>query len=259
MIKAGINLAQSINAKDYPRRVNEHAAEKWLRLANETPQNFNFSQADDAIINTELFVTKEEILECKQWLASREIDSVKPIICIQAGNKKTTRSGKINRNSNTKYWPEQNWANVINAINEHLPTAQVLLCGVPAEHAISLDIKTLCSNQQKIHCVSDDLPLRRLLALLSTAHSCISVDTGPAHAAAALNCPLTVLFGKTDARSCRPISSQSRVIIVAGRDHNIELLDSPTSWGNAHSMSLITPDAVIEGWTKSIDIHTIQV
>jgi heptosyltransferase-2/heptosyltransferase-3 len=40
-----------------------------------------------------------------------------------------------------------------------------------------------------------ELPLPRLLALCARSHSMISVDTGPAHAAAALGLPLVVLFG----------------------------------------------------------------
>ncbi|MEW5297215.1 MAG: hypothetical protein WDW36_000439 [Sanguina aurantia] len=40
------------------------------------------------------------------------------------------------------------------------------------------------------------LPLGRLKALLEIAHSMISVDTGPAHLAAAMGCPLVVLFGE---------------------------------------------------------------
>ena len=37
--------------------------------------------------------------------------------------------------------------------------------------------------------------LRELFALCEAAHSMISVDTGPAHAAAALSLPLVVLYG----------------------------------------------------------------
>ena len=45
---------------------------------------------------------------------------------------------------------------------------------------------------------ANELPIPRLLALQSVASGMISVDTGPAHSAAALGCPLVVLFG--DAR-----------------------------------------------------------
>jgi heptosyltransferase-2/heptosyltransferase-3 len=58
--------------------------------------------------------------------------------------------------------------------------------------------------------------LRRLLALLSMAHSCISVDTGPAHVAAALDCPLVVLFGQANPSRFRPVSRTSPVQVIQG-------------------------------------------
>jgi heptosyltransferase-2/heptosyltransferase-3 len=118
---------------------------------------------------------------------------------------------------------------------------------------MTLDIKALCSHQQQVYCVADELPLRRLLALLSLAHSCISVDTGPAHAAAALDCPLTVLFGQADARRYQPLSSTSKVVVIAGRNHAIELLDGESSWQQAHDIKLIPIDDVVQGW-----IHCTQ-
>ena len=44
----------------------------------------------------------------------------------------------------------------------------------------------------------------------------ISVDTGPAHAAAALDCPLTVMFAHADQRWWRPRSRLGRVGVVGG-------------------------------------------
>jgi ADP-heptose:LPS heptosyltransferase len=91
--------------------------------------------------------------------------------------------------------------------------------------------------------VADDLPLRRLLALLSIAHSCISVDTGPAHAAAAMNCPLVVLFGKASPALFRPISSDSAVAVIIGK--------ASASEDSEAGISLITPDQVISAWKES--------
>jgi ADP-heptose:LPS heptosyltransferase len=56
----------------------------------------------------------------------------------------------------------------------------------------------------------------RLLALIERAHSMISVDTGPAHAAAALDCPLTVMFANADQRWWRPRSRLGRVAVLGG-------------------------------------------
>ncbi len=66
----------------------------------------------------------------------------------------------------------------------------------------------------------------RLLALIERADSMISVDTGPAHAAAALDCPLTVMFAHADQRWWRPLSRLGRVAVVGGeRAEASRLLD----------------------------------
>ena len=103
----------------------------------------------------------------------RSIDPAAPLVCIQAGSRRTTRRGRANRASNSKYWHESNWAAVIDSVIERMPGSQVLLCGVPAESDMCVAIKALCQHAGRVHNLADDLPLRRLLALLSLAHSCI--------------------------------------------------------------------------------------
>src|ERR1022692_1758116 len=56
----------------------------------------------------------------------------------------------------------------------------------------------------------------RLLALCEVAHSMISVDTGPAHVAAALGSPLVVMFGNTSPRHWLPRSVLGGRIIALG-------------------------------------------
>ena len=84
------------------------------------------------------------------------------------------------------------------------------------------------------------LLLRRLLALLSMAHSCISVDTGPAHAAAALNCPLTVLFGRANPARFRPRSAASPVRVLQGFADGDESRQA--------DIARITPQQVVDAW-----------
>ncbi|MCP4283648.1 MAG: glycosyltransferase family 9 protein [Gammaproteobacteria bacterium] len=240
LARAGVRRDNCITQLDLPIEKNEHYCEKWLRLGNQSPPGFDYPQQTPQQLDTELFVSADEQNECRQWLATRELDPGKPLICIQAGSKRTTRRGKADRSSNTKYWPEQNWAAVINGTIEHLPGAQVLLCGVAAELEMCRAIEALCQQPDVVQTIADDLPLRRLLALLSIAHSCISVDTGPAHAAAALNCPLVVLFGKANPQRFRPISAYSDVQLILGFDDNNENSDP--------DIGLITPEQVITAW-----------
>ena len=60
------------------------------------------------------------------------------------------------------------------------------------------------------------LPLRQLFALCTRAHSMISVDTGPAHAAAALDLPLVVLFGAEPQRLWLPRGPSSSPVLGVG-------------------------------------------
>ena len=241
LARAGITHKNSVCQPDLEPVPNEHYVDKWLRLGALSPPGFEHP-AQSLEPDTELFVSEAEIDECRGWLRSRVIDPEAPLICIQAGSKRTTRRGRADRSSNTKYWPEQNWGKVIDGIVEQLPGAQILLCGVPAELDMCRAIEAECGVDQNLHAVADDLPLRRLLALLSLAHSCVSVDTGPAHIAAALNCPLAVLFGKANPARFRPVSANSEVRILQGRiDGNEAEFD----------IGQITPRQVLDAWQAS--------
>lgn len=238
--RAGITRADSVNQLDLAPVSGEHYCDKWLRLGNGSPAGFDFPTQAAVEPNTRLFVTADEQRECRQWLEQRGLDPARPIVCIQAGSKRTTRRGRIDRDSNTKYWPEQRWAAVADGVLERLDNAQVLFCGVPAEMDMCRAIEALCGHGDNVQSVADDLPLRRLLALLSIAHSCISVDTGPAHAAAALDCPLTVLFGQASPARFRPLSTGSPVHVLQG---------FPDGGGEGGpDIGYITPQQVLEAW-----------
>jgi heptosyltransferase-2/heptosyltransferase-3 len=216
LARAGITRDNSINQLDLDPVQGENYGEKWLRMGSLNPAGFDFPQAPAQTLDSELFVSEGENRECRDWMQARGLDPDAPVICIQAGSKRTTRRGRADRGSNSKHWHEANWAELIDQVIDHLPGAQVLLCGVPAESGMCEAVRDLCHHPLQVHNLADDLPMRRLLALLSLAHSCISVDTGPAHAAAALNCPLVVLFGNANPARFRPISSHSPVQVVQG-------------------------------------------
>ncbi|MEM7563623.1 MAG: glycosyltransferase family 9 protein [Pseudomonadota bacterium] len=240
--RAGITRDNSITQLDQPSVAEEHYCNKWIRLAKDSPADFAGKPVETTSIFPQLTVTPEEIEACKHWLVESGVDSEAPIICIQAGSKRTTRQGKASRESNTKYWEAENWASVIDNIISHFPQAQVMLCGVPNEAEMCAEIKAMCQFKASVHSVANDLPMRRLFALLSLSHSCISVDTGPAHAAAALDCPLVVLFGQANPNRFRPISDSSPVSILIGKSVDDE--DATADIG------LITPEQVTESWLR---------
>jgi heptosyltransferase-2/heptosyltransferase-3 len=92
----------------------------------------------------------------------------------------------------------------------------VILLGVPAEVPLNAGIARLVNSERVVN-AADSLPMRRLLALQERAGGMVSVDTGPAHSAGAVDCPLVVLFGEADTTRYAPRSPSGRVQLLANR------------------------------------------
>ncbi|MGH8322350.1 MAG: glycosyltransferase family 9 protein, partial [Steroidobacteraceae bacterium] len=80
--------------------------------------------------------------------------------------------------------------------------------------------------------------------LLQRAHSMISVDTGPAHAAAALGCPTVALFGTAPPDLYRPGGATTPAIALTG-----------TVAGQQNILG-IAPQTVLDSWLELL--HTVR-
>jgi ADP-heptose:LPS heptosyltransferase len=78
-----------------------------------------------------------------------------------------------------------------------------VLLGTGPEFQLNQELASLAAIGG-LHNVADDLPIPRLVALLDRAAGLLTVDSGPAHAAAAVGCPQVVLFGKALPSLYRP-------------------------------------------------------
>lgn len=149
-----------------------------------------------------------------QWRATHGLHG--PLVLLQAGNKRTHKRGTRATRQHAKYWPPQRWADIAGVILETMPAAQVVLCGSPNEHAMVEEIRA-AGGSPRIRNMACELPIPRLLALIEQAHSMVSVDTGPAHAAAALGCPSVVLFGAASPDKWRPLGKGTVLALGGGR------------------------------------------
>ena len=209
----------------------EHFVDRWLRFAQQTPPGLlsgsagvdaNRQSTRDVGAGNVADVPRAAVLEIQPamrarlepWLTRHGLAG-RSLMLIQAGNKRTMRRGSRQRVTNTKYWPEENWAAVIRALRAERPDHAIVLLGVPAESALNNEIAQL-SGVSDVHNVADDLPIHILLPLLERASSMVSVDTGPAHASAALGCPSVVLFGTSDPRLYRPGGVTTPAIALTG-------------------------------------------
>lgn len=225
---AGIAREWIVRAHDFPAPQPMHWTEWWLTVALLTPPALQ--PAPPAVEPSRfdriprLYVGVKARDECEGWLAARGWQD-DPLVLIQAGNKRTLKRGRRVGISDAKYWPPQRWAALARGVLAAWPAARVLLTGAPVEHAVVEAIRQ-AANSPRVHNLATDMTVARLLGLLERADSMISVDTGPAHAAAALDCPLTVMFAHADQRWWLPLSRLGRVCVVGGtRAEASRLLD----------------------------------
>jgi heptosyltransferase-2/heptosyltransferase-3 len=213
------NIPDSYVCEDsaFPWVPGEHFVDRWIRFAQLTPPAFvgRLAPASSRVASAAVLkISAASRSALEPWLARRGLAG-RPLILIQAGNKRTMRRGARQRVTNTKYWPEERWAAVIRALRAERPDHAILLLGVPAEHALNIEIARL-ANVADVHNVADDLPIQVLLPLLGRANSMVSVDTGPAHAAAALGCPTVALFGTSDPQLYRPGGVTTPAVALTG-------------------------------------------
>jgi heptosyltransferase-2/heptosyltransferase-3 len=225
---------------------NEHVVERYARLCGLSDAG-RLAVDPACAPHAELAVLPDEAADCAAWLGGLGI-SAEPLVLLQPGNRKTSRwRGPAD---DPKWWPEDRWAAVASGVLEQVPGARVLLVGSPNEQALAEDIRAR-SGSPHVLAVADRLPLRRLFALMQRAHSLISVDTGPAHAAAALDCPSVVLFGASDPRVNRGRPRRAPLIVLDGaRDPAAPKPDGRDAWAAAHALDAIAPSDVLAAFTR---------
>ncbi len=240
--RAGLPRDHICTLRDFPRHPGEHILAQAARLARATPPAFSSFSASSSIPlpDSRPVLSDADHHDCAAWLAQHRLDSA-PLVLIQAGNKKTMKGGDRRRASNVDFWPEDRWARVIASVLSALPSARIVLCGSPSERPLAEDIAAqLPSARDRILIATDELPIPRLLALQSRAHSLISVNTGPAHAAAAMGCPLAVLFTRHAHRAAdlyAPVATTAPIKIV-----------QPSASEPDLTLATITPDDVLTAW-----------
>jgi heptosyltransferase-2/heptosyltransferase-3 len=179
------------------------------RVAGAAPQEF-------ATGGCRLIVNDAQRADLGHWLQSRGLGSA-PLIAIQMGNKRTMRRGLRRLAVNSKFWPPSRWAEVLRHVRQRHPQHAIVLLGTGPEHRLNEELAAL-ARIERLYNLADDLPVPRLVALLARVDGLITVDSGPAHAAAAVGCPQVVLFGKASPSLYRPWgTSGAQVNLVTGQ------------------------------------------
>lgn len=214
---AGIEPERCVFIEDTPLLPDEHWADWLMRFADKTPAAFADVAATNEALSAapRLVPTMAEQCEAQAWLAARGLLG-RPLVLLQPANKRTMRwNGVRQAHDDDKSWPVERWAALSRAILEAMPDAHVMLCGSPEEAVYLASISHAAAHPQ-VTAPKGGLPLGHLRALLHVAHSMVSVDTGPAHLAAAVGCPLVVLFGNRWPSMWTPRSATGSAVSVLG-------------------------------------------
>lgn len=238
--RAGIGSEFWVDVRNYPLLPGEHATEQWRRLAQIMPRALSGSLRtgiESVARGCFLRVTPTQRAELAAWLQRRGL-AAQPLLLVQIGNKRTMRRGFRRLAVNNKHWPLERWAEVLQFMREHHPRHAIVLLGTVPEQRLNQEL-ILLANVPGLHNAADDLPIPRLVALLDHAEGLLSVDSGPAHAAAAVGCPQVVLFGKA-----LPSLYQPRGVAQA----DVQLLQGES--GGEPSMLGIDTRSVIAAWSR---------
>ena len=220
-----------------------HKADKLLAFAGVTPPAFagRAGAVPGIAAAPGLQVAAADQAEARQWLQRQGLDPSR-LVLIQAANKRTMRwNGVRAASDDEKSWPVERWAALARGICAARDDLAVMLCGADAEAAYVQSIVDAAA-EPRIRSAAGALPLRRLLAVQSMAHSMVSVDTGPAHLAAAVGCPLLVLFGSLAPAQWCPRSASGSPVIALGGAGVVQRVDE------------LTVEQVLAAW-RGLSLH----
>lgn len=241
LARGGIPVGYVVDSTEYPFLQGENFADRYLRLGALTPAALAglLPPAPAAAARAaHLEVSEDARRELDAWLIQRGLAG-RSLMVIHPGSRHVARRRLRSRTGAAKYWPEERWAQVVRAVHARCPDQAIVFSGMGAESSFIADVLSRAEVRDAVN-AANDLPVARLLALLERASSFIAVDTGPAHAAAALGCPTVALFGHIDPWLYRPGGATTPAVTLTGTVDG-----SPSILG-------IEPERVIGAWEQLI-------
>jgi len=218
LLLCGIDPGRCVFVSEDPQTLH-HSVDRLVRLAERTPDAL--SASDYPVPGSalqwapRLYVSAADQADLEKWLREHGWAG-RRIVLVQPGNHRSMsrRRGRWARmKTDDKAWPTQRWVTLLQRVHARLPDALILLRGTAEE----LDMLQGIQAEAGLDCVVvAETGLRRLFALCQLAHSMISVDAGPAHAAAALGLPVTVMYGAGPQRFWLPRSGSGSPVIGVG-------------------------------------------
>jgi heptosyltransferase-2/heptosyltransferase-3 len=237
LARGGVPREWTVSSFDAPWRERQHHVDHLLEVVRYGPAAWPSTPAEvaDSPPHSELWVSDEERGECRRWLEDLGWRG-EPLLVVQTQSRKRSRGS----------WPAERWQAAIGRVLERLEGGLAVLIGAPSEAA---SVQRIADRFQDLRVINAApyLPLRQLFALLERCHSCLSLDTGPAHAAAALGRPVVVLICDTHPEEYRPVGAGARVAQVCALPREA-WPDTQKAFERVHRTQEIEVDQVVEAW-----------
>jgi ADP-heptose:LPS heptosyltransferase len=247
---AGVDPGRCVFLTDEPVTGPEHLVDRLLRQGTRTPAAIRAADYPvpdvDRVDGPRLYVLDSDRAQQRAWLESQGALG-KECILIQPGNHRSMgpRRKRWRRLKNdNKFWPLERWAELIHRIHAHRKEALIVIRGSPEEVSMLQEIKDI-ANLDAV--VVYGHGLRPLFALCEAAHSMVSVDTGPAHVAAALSLPLAVLYGAESPKYWLPRTPDGSPVLGVG---------GPPDADRAEQVPV---DALFDAWLAVVEREHRQV
>jgi heptosyltransferase-2/heptosyltransferase-3 len=239
--RGGIPDGHVCDSRLFPFPRGESFADRYLRLAVETPSAFSGRLPPpiaDGDRDAGLVISPAARTRVAGWLAAQGFAG-RDFIVVHPGCRHIARRHRLRSRSSMeryeKFWPVDRWAEVLRGVRARAPGQAILLTGTGPERGLNAQIIAL-AGLPDVHNVATQLSLPELVALLERTTSMISVDSGPAHVAGALRRPTVSLMGPTDGGLYRPGGATTPAVALTG---HIE--------GHQNILGIM-PETVVTAW-----------
>ena len=183
----------------------------------------------------------------------------KRVVLVQAGSSSTHKM--IRTKPNLRSLAPAQWASFITRLLTSGDTDGVVLLGSPLERRDAEGIAALLPAAQRARVLvwAGAAPIHEQPALAAAAQAMISVDTGPAHIAAAVDCPLLMVFGPSIPERWCP-RSDGPLERVIGKAPCGPCQDTPRMAACRANICLtrLPEDALFTGWQRLMAQPRIQ-
>ncbi len=199
------------------RELIERAAPGEIRSFRETPSDpelhsiannlraAGFHDWASHSVDMDLLLTGDELADGRKLLAG----SPRPLVAIHAGYGPSGK--KAGQATRLRGWPTASFARLIQLLAGR--GVSVVLTG-SAGDAEEANLISTFAGVETARVLAGKTSLRQMAGVVSMVDAVISVDSAPAHLAAAAGTPLVVLWGPGILQQTRPVSSKSPVTIL---------------------------------------------